>query len=219
MPIVPPGADLDHAVERARGLHRSGTRRLLGLTGPPGCGKSTVSTALVAALPPGAAVVVPMDGYHLAQAELNRLGRADHKGAPDTFDAAGFVALLRRIAEQGEGGPDGAPAETVYAPQFRREIEEPIAGAIGVAATTPLVIVEGNYLLLDHGAWVGVRPLLTECWYVDLPDDVRLERLIARHIAHGRTPEAAKEWVVRSDEANARVIAATRDRADLLVTI
>src|SRR3954454_18871641 len=128
-------------------------RRLLGLTGPAGAGKTTAAgalvSALVEALGPGRAVLVGMDGYHLAQAELERLGRADRKGAPDTFDAAGYVALLRRLRT-----PD---AGTVYAPEFRRAIEEPIAGAVAVPRDVPLVVTEGNYLLLDTEPWSAVR--------------------------------------------------------------
>lgn len=201
------GADV---VATARALCRRGERRLLGITGPPGAGKSTLSAQLADAL--GAdAVIVPMDGFHLAHAELERLGRADRKGAPDTFDAAGFVALLHRLRV----GP--AADEVVYAPAFRREIEEPVAGAIAVAPHVPLVIVEGNYLLATDGAWAGVQPLLDEVWYVAPPDDVRVERLIARHVSFGRSPDAAREWVLRSDEANARYVAATRGRADRTV--
>jgi pantothenate kinase len=218
---APREVTLEVAVDRARALLATGRRTLLGIVGPPGAGKSTVSDALVAALPAGSAVVVPMDGYHLAQAELERLGRAMRKGAPDTFDAAGFVALLARIVAPPRSAPSGAdPTDgVVWAPLFRREIEEPIANAVPVDPATPLVVVEGNYLLLDDGAWAGVRPLLDECWYADLDDAVRVERLVARHVAHGRTPEAALEWVHRSDEANARLVARTAVRADLLVRI
>lgn len=223
---MPPEIGLDDAVEHARRMVGTGRRHVLGITGPPGAGKSTVSAALVAALPAGSAVVVPMDGYHLAQAELERLGRADRKGAPDTFDAAGFVALLARVRAQAAPDPSAAtdPEDgVVWAPLFRREIEEPIANAVPVHPGVPLVVVEGNYLLLGsddgHGAWAGVRPLLDECWYAAVDDDVRVERLVARHVAHGRSPQAAAEWVHRSDEANARLVAAARDRADRLVRI
>ncbi len=105
----------------------------------------------------------------------------------------------------------------VYAPRFDRELEEPIACAIAVAGEVPLVVVEGNYLLHDAGPWAGVAPALDEVWYLDLPDDVRVGRLIARHVAHGRSPEAARAWVLRSDEANARLVARGRDRARLVV--
>jgi pantothenate kinase len=193
--------------ERARleALLADGRRKLLGLVGAPGSGKSTVAQALLDALP-GRAQVVPMDGFHLANAELGRLGRAGRKGAPDTFDGAGYVALLRRLRTQPAG-------ETVYAPEFRREIEEPVAGAIAVRPDTALVITEGNYLLLEEGPWAGVAPLLDEVWYVEVDDGLRLERLLRRHQQFGRSLEAAQAWVAQTDEPNARRIAATRARA------
>ena len=190
---------------RLNALVADGRRRLLGLVGAPGSGKSTVAQALLDALP-GRAQVVPMDGFHLANAELGRLGRAGRKGAPDTFDGAGYVALLRRLRSQPAG-------ETVYAPEFRREIEEPVAGAIAVRPETPLVITEGNYLLLEEGPWAGVAPLLDEVWYVEVDDRLRLERLLRRHQQFGRSREAAQAWVAQTDEPNARRIAATRPRA------
>ena len=171
--------ELAAAVEHARRLAGAGGRRILGIAGAPGAGKSTLAEQLAAALGERAAVV-PMDGFHLADAELERLGRADRKGAQDTFDAAGFVALLRRLR--------AADEPVVYAPAFRRAIEEPIAGAIPVAASVPLVICEGNYLLLDEGAWRGVRPLLDACWYVETDEAVRLDRLVRRHVAFGKAP-------------------------------
>jgi pantothenate kinase len=199
-------------VRRARALCRPsgqpGGPRILGISGAPGAGKSTFTLALVDALD-DAATYLPMDGFHLAQIELRRLGRADRKGAPDTFDAAGFVALLRRIRE--------ATDDIVYAPAFDRALEEPIAGAIPIAREVPLVVTEGNYLLLDSPPWDGVRPLLDEAWYVELGAGVRVDRLIDRHVRFGRTPDAAREWVLRSDEANARLIETTRGRADLVI--
>lgn len=197
------------AVARLAQLLSLGRRVLLGIAGPPGAGKSTLAGALCAAAG-GAAVVVPMDGFHLANRELIRLGRRDRKGAPDTFDATGYAALLRRLRGQAAGA-DGA---IVYVPEYRREIEEAVAGAIAVHASTPLVITEGNYLLLDEGAWAGVADLLDETWYVDGDDTLRVERLTRRHVDFGKTTEQAREWVERSDAANARVIAGTRRRAD-----
>ncbi len=196
-------------VERAAGLARRGGRRILGVAGPPGAGKSTLAARVAEALGPRTAAVVPMDGFHLAQAELHRLGRADRKGAPDTFDAAGYVALLLRLRAS-----DGA---TVYAPAFDRSLEEPIAGSIPVPPDVPLVITEGNYLLHDAGEWAAVRPLLDESWYCAPDEDTRIRRLIERHVRHGKGPADARAWVARSDEANARLVARCRHRADLVV--
>jgi pantothenate kinase len=196
-------------IARARELSSSG-RRLLGIVGAPGTGKSTVAAAVVDALAPAAAMV-PMDGFHLANSELRRLGRADRKGAPDTFDAAGYVALLRRLRS--------ADDEVVYAPAFHRGIEEAVAGSLPVPKDVPLVVTEGNYLLLDTPPWSAVRELLDEVWFVQQDDDVRIERLIARHITYGKEPDAARAWVLGSDQRNAKLIAATRHRADLVVEL
>ena len=182
-------------------------RHLLGLVGPPGGGKSTLAQALRDALP-GRAVIVPMDGFHLANSELARLGRAGRKGAPDTFDSAGYVALLRRLRSQ-------PPGEVIYAPEYRREIEEGVAGAIAVDPQTPLVITEGNYLLLEDGHWALVREQLDEVWFVNTDDRLRRERLVQRHMRFGRSAQAALEWVDRTDEPNARLITASRHRADV----
>jgi pantothenate kinase len=199
---------LPELVRQASAL-AAGGRALLGITGPPGAGKSTLAAALVAALP-GRAVLVPMDGFHLADAELDRLGRRDRKGAPDTFDAAGYLHLLRRLRERGD--------EVTYAPVFVREQEQAVAGALAVPRGVPLVVTEGNYLLAD-GGFAGVRDLLDVTWFVAADPALRRSRLVARHVAHGRTPEQAERWVTTTDEPNAELVERTRERADLVVRL
>ncbi|WP_118185661.1 nucleoside/nucleotide kinase family protein [Paraburkholderia phosphatilytica] len=194
-------------LDRLNDMTADGRRRILGLAGAPGAGKSTLAQAILEAFP-GKAVVVPMDGFHLANVELARLGRASRKGAEDTFDSAGYVALLRRLREARAG-------ETVYAPMFRREIEEPVASAIPVPPDVPLVVTEGNYLLLKSGHWASVRPLLDEVWYVNVDPELRRARLVTRHVSFGRSELAAKEWVDRTDEVNAAQIDGTRAHADV----
>ena len=196
------------ALARLHSLLANDRRVLLGLVGAPGAGKSTLATALQQAFPE-VSQVVPMDGFHLANVELERLGRRHRKGAPDTFDAHGYVALLRRLLAQGDD-------EIVYAPEFRREIEEPIANAIPVFARTQLVITEGNYLLLDDGPWAQVREILDEIWYVDVPDSLRVDRLTQRHQRFGRSADDAAAWVANTDEPNARLIEASRVRASFV---
>jgi pantothenate kinase len=196
-------------VDAARRLASPGRRHILGITGAPAAGKSTLARVLADALAPDA-VVVGMDGFHLAQGELDRLGRADRKGAPDTFDGAGYVALLRRLRAAG--------SDTVYAPAFRRDLEEPIAGAVPVPADVPLVVTEGNYLLLDRGPWRAVRALVDEIWYLDPPEADRIAWLVERHRAFGRTLERVRERTLGSDQANADLIAATKHRADRVIT-
>jgi pantothenate kinase len=200
-------------VERARALVIGGRRAVLGITGAPAAGKTTLAEELVAALarssPAGWVAHVPMDGFHLADVELERLGSRDRKGAPDTFDVLGYAALLRRLHEDTD--------EMIYAPGFERVIEQPIAGTIGVPRAARLIVSEGNYLLLESGGWEKVRPLVDEVWYADLDPSSRLRRLIDRHVRFGKDEPAAVEWATGTDERNAAVIAATRDRADLLV--
>lgn len=190
-------------------LHASSRERVLvGITGAPGAGKSTLAEALVDALADVAALV-PMDGYHLADEELARLGLSDRKGAPPTFDRAGFAAALRRLRPV--AAPDDAP---IYLPRFHRELEAAVAGSIPVTPAQRVLIVEGNYLLL----WPEVRAQLDRVWFLDPPQPARLDALIARHVHFGRAEVAAREWVMRSDEANAALVNAAKHRADLLIS-
>jgi len=201
--------DEDRALARARALAEGPGPALLGIAGAPGAGKSTLADRVVAAVP--GAVLVGMDGFHLAHATLEALGRVERKGAPDTFDAAGYVALLRRIRGLGPG------EDVVWAPRFHREIEDAVAGAVAVTAEATLVVTEGNYLLLTEPPWDQVAGLLDECWYLDVDDDVRRTRLQARHERFGRTPAQARERTWGSDERNAVVVAASRGRASAVV--
>lgn len=213
---MPTELSAERAVDAARTLLdealRSGSRRMLGIAGAPGAGKSTLAARLAEQLGTQA-VLVPMDGFHLADVALARLGRLARKGAPDTFDAGGYVALLQRLRTQRHG--DGP----VWAPMFERELEQPLAGAIEVRAEVPLVITEGNYLLLEDGPFAQVRTMLDACWFVEVPEELRHERLIARHERFGKPPQAARDWALGPDEDNARLVAATRDRADVVVGV
>ncbi|MER5767227.1 nucleoside/nucleotide kinase family protein [Streptomyces sp. NPDC001985] len=198
-------------LERAEALAAPGLRRVLGIAGAPGAGKSTLAEQLCAALG-GRAVLVPMDGFHLAGATLERLGRAGRKGAPDTFDPDGYRALLTRLRAP-------VPGVTVWAPAFDRALEEPVAGSIAVPPEIPLVITEGNYLLHDEGPWARVRPLLDEAWFLELDPATRVDRLIDRHVRFGKERAYAEGWVRASDEPNARLVALGKHRADLVVPL
>jgi len=180
--------------------------RLLGITGAPGAGKSTFAAAVARAY---GGVVVPMDGFHLPQDELERRGLRDRMGAPETFDAEGYAQLLARIARREEG---------VLAPAFDRTIEAPVDGAIAVPASG-LVVTEGNYLLLDEPRWRAVREQLDEVWHVQSDEKMRLGRLVARHVEFGKTPSEARAWVESVDQPNALLVEAAADRADLVLDL
>jgi pantothenate kinase len=195
---------------RARGLIRPGRRVLLGIAGTPGAGKSTVAEALQSALGEIVAVV-GMDGFHFAHDELIRLGRQDRKGAPDTFDSFGYAALLKRLRDNAD--------PVVYAPAFRRDLEEPIGGYVRIDRATPFIITEGNYLLLDDDGWKLARQELDQVWFLDLPDEVRQHRLTLRHQKYGKAPDAARRWAIGSDQANADIVRTSQNAADLIITV
>jgi pantothenate kinase len=202
----------EDVVERARRLVVPGQRRILGLTGSPGAGKSTVAGRIVEALGPTVAVLVPMDGFHLANVVLEALGRRDRKGAHDTFDDAGYAALMERLRA-------ADPEETVFAPDFRRDLEEPVGSAVPVPPDVPLVVTEGNYLLLDRGRWPRARALVDEVWFLAPDEAVRQERLVRRHESYGRSPDAARAWALGTDQRNAELVASTASRADAVLRV
>jgi pantothenate kinase len=184
---------------------RTRDRYVFGLAGPPGSGKSTVAALLADEL---GAIVVPMDGFHLDNAELDRLGLSGVKGAPETFDAAGFVRLVEQLTHT---------TDAVSAPAFDRVADRTIDAAITVEPDDHIVIVEGNYLLLDRPPWAALGELFDRTGYIDVDDATRVERLVARHVGHGRSPADAREFVQMSDEANAAIVAASRHRADVMI--
>jgi pantothenate kinase len=200
--------DVEQAVQRATAMAAAG-RTVLGIAGCPGAGKSTLSAAIAGRV--ASSVIVPMDGFHMLNEDLVRLGRRNRKGAPDTFDVAAYVAQLAKIR-----GQDRRP---ITAPRYDRAASAPVPDAITIEPDVALVITEGNYLLLNEAPWDAVRPLLDEVWFVVVDDAVRVPRLIARHIEFGKSPDEAREWVWRSDEANAVIVATTRDRADVVVHV
>ena len=201
---------MSQVVELATELVTPGTRRILGIVGAPGAGKSTVSAALEQALGPDT-VVAGLDGFHLDNPVLEARGRRESKGAPDTFDADGYAALLRRLA--------AAEEPITYAPRFDREIETSIGSAIAVPREVPLVITEGTYLLREDGGWAQVRGLLDTVWFLDLPTRERQRRLLNRRLGHGDNETHARDWVMRVDQASADLVEATKHRADIILSL
>lgn len=197
-------------IDRAFELAQKPGRQLLGLVGAPGSGKSTLADMIADAVGP-AAKVVEMDGFHLSNGLLDQLGRRDRKGAPDTFDAAGYVALLRRLRDTGLG--------TVYAPVFDRSLDLAVAGAIAVDQSCELVITAGNYLLLEDGPWIEIRGLVDQAWFLEPAEDQRLAQLVERHERFGRTASEARAWAWSTDEPNAEIVRGTKHRADLVARL
>ena len=208
-----PAALARRALALAAALGPAAGRAIVGIAGSPGSGKTTLARAVVAAAneQAGAAVAayLPMDGFHLSDATLESLGRSERKGAIDTFDGWGFLALLQRVRTERD--------HTVYAPAFDRAVGEPIGGSIAIGPEVRLVVAEGNYLLAAAGPWARIPSLLAESWFVATPEEERLRRLVERHVRHGRTPEAARAWATDVDGANALLIEPTAAIAALVV--
>jgi pantothenate kinase len=192
-------------VERAA----ASTRTIIGIIGKPGGGKSTLSKYLRKGMDPSLVSVVPMDGFHLSNKVLKELGKSDRKGAQDTFDVKGFTTLIERIKLDS--------ADPIYYPIFDRSIEESIAAQGVVYPSTRVVIVEGNYLMHDKDGWQEISSLLDQSWYAFLDEDLRISRLISRHIAFGKDPESAKAWAKGSDQVNAELIETGVGRCDFLI--
>lgn len=204
---------IDVLAQEAISLGERGRRGILGITGPPGVGKTTLVELLIARITeltaPQWLAHIPMDGFHLADRQLARLGLLHRKGAPATFDAAGYAHTLARARVETEN--------PVYAPGFERTLEQPIAAALAVLPAARLVVTEGNYLLLDDPAWKAARREIDTVWYVTSEDSLRIDRLVARHVEFGKTPDEARAWVTGSDQPNADLVATTYDAADRLI--
>jgi pantothenate kinase len=206
-------ADIDLLAREAVGLVGDRSRAILGIAGSPGAGKSTLVDLLVARIEAvkGAGWIahVPMDGFHLADAQLDRIGARGRKGAPDTFDAAGYAHLLERVKREVD--------DPVYLPGFDRALEQPLAAALVVLPSARLVVTEGNYLLLDHPHWTRARRAMDAVWFVASEEAVRVERLVARHIQYGKTHEDARTWVASTDQRNSELVAGSVGRADRVI--
>lgn len=187
-------------------------RFVIGLAGIPGSGKSTLAAWLKAAidrrLGEGVSAIVAMDGFHLSNAELDRLGLRAVKGSPKTFDAEAFAVLLKRVRDR---------RAIVSAPAYCRQRHEPIADAVRMDAQVKIVIVEGNYLLLDEPRWCAVREQIDETAFVDLPIETAMARVFARHCAGGSDEISARRKIDTNDRPNAERVLTTRESADWLV--
>ena len=204
---------LERLAEDAIALDEDRQRADLGIAGSTGAGKSTLVEQLLARIGerkgPGWVAHIPMDGFHLADEQLRRIGALGRKGAPDTFDPVGYAQLLERVAVETD-----AP---VYAPGFDRTLEQPLAAALVVLPAARLVLTEGNYLLLEHPAWLRARRAMDRVWFVTSGEALRVERLVARHVEFGKNPDAARAWVAGTDQPNADLVSPTAATADVVI--
>ena len=181
-------------------------RFIAALAGPPAAGKSTLAAELAALIGAGAKVV-PMDGFHYDDAVLLARGARARKGAPDTFDAQGFFHLLRRLKSESE----------VAIPLFDRALEISRAGADIVGPQDKILIVEGNYLLLNESPWPQALPLYDMTIWIDVPEPDLIARLMQRWDSYGKSKAEAQAWIEGNDLPNIRRVVAGSGRADVVV--
>ncbi|WP_252729770.1 nucleoside triphosphate hydrolase [Pacificibacter marinus] len=207
-------ADVEAVCAMARAGSTDSGRTVIGIAGPPASGKSTLAEAVVTALNDAAkgdvplAALVPMDGYHLDNAILKAKGLFDRKGAPETFDAHGFCAALGRLRDQ---------SHELFFPRFDRGIDMSVAGALSIHPQTPIVVVEGNYLLLESAPWSSLKDLFSATVFVSPAREVLRARLLQRWIDHGHSPEAALQRASGNDLPNAERILDESVAADLIL--
>lgn len=192
-------------------LQSNNSRTIIGIAGKPGAGKSTVVSEIEKRFSPSEVSVIPMDGYHLSNEILIQRGRRNRKGAPDTFDAAGFISLITKVKNSHE-------LEHRF-PTFHREIEASIADEGVVPISAKVIVIEGNYLFSDEHNWNGVFPLLDHTWFIEIDDEIRIQRLIARRLNYGQTLAEAENWARGSDEENAKFIEKTRKKAENIIKL
>ena len=192
-------------------LQSASPRTIIGIVGKPGAGKSTVVSEIEKRFDPSEVCVIPMDGYHLSNETLIEIGRRDRKGAPDTFATQEFISLIRKVKND-------HTSEHRF-PIFHREIEASKKDEGIVPIGAKVIVIEGNYLFSEEHNWNGVFPLLDHTWFIEIDNEVRMQRLIARHVKYGKTPEEAEYWSRGSDEANAQYIELTAHRAASVIKL
>jgi pantothenate kinase len=194
----------------AVGLLAQPGRKALGIAGGPGVGKSTIAQRLASELGDVAAYV-PMDGFHMKHDKLESLGTAADKGMPHTFEGAAFADFLERLRMA--NGPMNGPG-------YSRKIEDVVDDAFTVPATTRLLVVEGNYLLLAMAPWWRVKPLLDRAIYLEIPVEMVRARLMRRHAEEGLfTEERNRAHIERVDLVNFDTVQRSRPRADIAIDL
>jgi pantothenate kinase len=199
--------DIESIIKCISAVPLKNGRRIIAVTGPPASGKSTMSATLEQEI--GNACVVPMDGFHLSNEDLERQNLLSRKGAPQTFDVASFSKVIRAVKEEGE----------VPFPTFNREQDCVIEGGGKVKKTDTTIIVEGNYLLLDAAPWSALAPMWDLSIQICVPIDILKNRLIERWIHHEHSQDEAELRVVKNDLPNAELTVTHRIPADLTISM